>query len=209
MTTSVEELLRTFRQKEADATKARVHYLDKIRQYTEKAEQARADAVRYSTAIAAVTDAMNGGEPSPAAEAFDDEQKGEPPVVPEAHPFPLAGPAAQFANGLDRTALRRRLRQHHMRYPVAGSHASVYQVIRQVTIAAIVRHADFPAYVAAGGFDIKGPYQRTWENIVHAAETIGVDLKPLEEEAIDLHRTIFKHGTAGIDYAIGVRPIVS
>ncbi len=123
----------------------------------------------------------------------------------ETFPVPAApanGAVEPKANGFDRIAVSYALHRLKVRHPLPRCYWSSSRLERQAIIRACVEHPDYHAYVAGGGFELNDPYHRTVPCVDAAVKALGVDVKPIIEEARKLHAQIYTHGQPGVDYAV-------
>jgi len=122
------------------------------------------------------------------------------PAKEVAAPRPL--PAAVGANGFDRAAIRRQLREWHIRYPVARSYRIPSQMMRQAQRAAIMDHPGYRGdWIANGGVDLGDSHvSHTTKDIEDAAEMLGIDYEAIGNAAHKAQRLLALFGTPGVDH---------
>jgi hypothetical protein len=175
---------------------------DKAKFHRERAEFYDREAVKFDAAVNAIV-AVMGTRDEDIVEAFDatDKVDAQREVVAEAaKPFQASAPARNGPKVFDRDIIKRELRNHHIRYPVAHSHRKVAHFVRQCLITACVMHPDYQNYLDKGGFNLWGLDTKNNDCIRDAIETLGVNRQKVVDDARVLHRLIYSVGVEGVDY---------
>jgi hypothetical protein len=205
------------------------YHEERMNHHAKRMDEFRSQASRFHMAIDTLHEALD--EPEPQSSLLDKFVNGEVefvgapfqvepgvvlenhvaedvPVDPATFPVSLAPPSSASGNGApvyDLSHIIHGLRRRHIRYPVKNCHRNVMQFYRQTLISYAVDHPEYKTYLEAGGVDINGIYDRTWKNILKAADLLGLDKDVIFAETRALHHMIFALGTEGIDY----HPIVA
>ena len=188
---------------------------DNLKLYEDKFKQWRDECNMLSRQVREAVEAKsfyNAGLP---------DMRGNVPPQPEPEekdiPLPAsivevkAKPATPFpavANGLDRFAIKRQLRDWRIHYPLSVSHENPGYMIRQALIAELTNHPGYdelwldkghvPLTAATGGVNM--------EVLENAAKCLGLDYAALREKVRRLHSDVTVYGVKGIDYLWSPRP---
>lgn len=111
-------------------------------------------------------------------------------------PFPAA------ANGFDRNAVRRQLRNWNVGYPLAKSYEHSAQLARQACIAELTNHREYlDRWVDKGHVGLTSSMGGvTMDVIENCAKVLGVDLRSIRDHALRLQADVAVFGKKGEDF---------
>jgi len=192
--TSIEEIIA---KTEADLKEV----LDQITTTEYRLKALNREATIHRRVLDALKTALEATAGSAAAQAFDEVPAPAPePAKEVAAPTPL--PQAVAANGFDRAAIKRQLREWHIRYPVARSYRIPSQMMRQAQRAVILDHPGYRGdWIANGGVDLgSSNVVHTIQDLYDAGAMLGIDIEAIGNAAHKVQRLLAIYGTPGVDH---------